>query len=152
MEEQIEKLKREIDLLHKKVKTAGKQEKKITEKETSDESMENIDRNFLEYLKIINSKYSFDVLRSIQLGDERSVTIKNFLGHFFYGLRKKGLVSYPTENEFELSYKKSGLYECLGFEVAPGKVEKVKIEKQGWAIKTGNTLYPIDKALVKLNN
>jgi len=152
LEEQIEKLKREIDLLHKKVKSAGKQEKKITEKETSDESMENIDRNFLEYLKIINSKYSFDVLRSIQLGDERSVTIKNFLGHFFYGLRKKGLVSYPTENEFELSYEKSGLYECLGFEVAPGKAEKVKIEKQGWAIKTGNTLYPIDKALVKLNN
>ena len=152
LEKQLETLKKEIDHLVKKAKSADKKKKKITVNETSDESIDEMARDFLEYLKIINSKYSFDILRSIQLGDERTVTIKNFLGHFFYGLRKKGLVSYPTENEFELSYEKSGLYVCLGFEIAPNTAETVKTEKQGWAIRKGDRLYPIDKALVKRKN
>ena len=42
-----------------------------------------------EVLKLIDSKYAFDVLHGIRMGDESFLTMKNFLSHFFYALRKK---------------------------------------------------------------
>jgi len=117
---------------------------------SSHPSDSDLDRDFLEYLKIIDSKYSFDALRSIQLGEEKPISMKNFVSHFFFGLRKKGLVTYPSETEFALSYEQSGLYSCLDFEVPPGKVLNVSTQKQGWAIKRGGNLFPIRKAIVKL--
>lgn len=150
--DEIRKLEKENDELRKKGAVSDNQKESVEETNLSKSSSDNIDRDFLEYLKIIDSKYSFDVLRSIQLGDEKSITMKNFIAHFFYGLRKKGLVTYPADDEFELSYEQSGLYDCVGFEVSPGNVEHVKTEKQGWAIKNGESLFPVKKAVIKLKD
>jgi len=146
----IRRLEEENDELRKKGAVLDKQTESVEEIPLAKPSNDYIDRDLLEYLKIIDSKYSFDVLRSIQLGDEKAVTMKNFIAHFFYGLRKKGLVTYPAELEFELSYEQSGLFNCLGFEVSPGNVEHVKTEKHGWAMKKGESLFPIKKAVIKL--
>jgi hypothetical protein len=147
--DEIRRLEMENSDLRKKGITNKKDDKKVKKPKASKVSGDDFDRDFVEYLKIIDSKYSFDVLRSIQLGEERSVTIKNFLSHFFYGLRKKGLTTYPSEEFFDLSYEQSGLYDCLGFEVTPGEVEKVRTERQGWAIKKGGILFPVKKAVIK---
>ncbi len=103
-----------------------------------------------DFLKIIDSKYSFDVLRSVQLGDEHAITIKNFIAHLFYSLRKKSFVSYPEQEQFDLDYDQSGLYQCINFEVPPGGKIRVKVEKQGWALKKGSRLFPVRKAVLKL--
>ena len=101
-------------------------------------------------MKIIDSKYSFDILRDVQLGDNHAITIKNFIAHFFYGLRKKGLSSYPSEDEFVLEYNQSGLYQCIGFEVPSGSKVQVKVEKKGWALRSGDRVFPIRKAILRL--
>ena len=150
--DEISKLEKEINELRKKGAITDKHKESVKETNLSESSSDDIDRDFLEYLKIIDSKYSFDVLRSIQLGEEKSVTMKNFIAHFFYGLRKKGLVPYPADEQFELSYEQSGLYDCVGFEVSPGNIEHVKTEKQGWAIKKGGSLFPVKKAVIKLKD
>ena len=101
-------------------------------------------------LKLIDSKYAFDVLQGIQMGEESFLTMKNFLSHFFYALRKKGFVTYPETDKFDLPYELSGLYECMGFEVAPGKAEKVTVVRSGWALRCKEELFPVRKAQVKL--
>jgi len=146
------KLEQELEELRTRAPILEKQEQNVEELPSAKLPNEDVDRDLLECLKIIDSKYSFDVLRSIQLGDEKSVTMKNFIAHFFYGLRKKGLVTYPEKAEFELSYEQSGLFNCIGFEVSPGDVEHVKIENQGWAIKKEGTLFPIRKAVLKVKS
>ena len=100
-------------------------------------------------LKIIDSKYSFDVLQEIQLGGEQVVTLKNFLGHLFYALRKRGFTSYPMETEFELSYEHSGLYDCLEFNVPPDGSVTVQVVKKGWALKQRDRILPIKKAQIR---
>lgn len=107
-------------------------------------------QDLLEFLKIIDSKYSFDILRSVQIGDEQSISIKTFLAHFFYSLRKKGLTTYPTDEQFDLHYDLSGLYQCNGFEIAPSTACTVKVEKYGWALKKDGRILPIKKAIVRL--
>jgi hypothetical protein len=102
-----------------------------------------------DFLKIIDSKYSFDVLRSIQLGDEHSITIKNFIAHLFYSLRKKSFISYPEKEQFDLDYDQSGLYQCINFEVPPGGQVRVKVEREGWAIRKGERLFPVRKAVLR---
>ena len=101
-------------------------------------------------LKMIDSKYSFDVLQEIQLGGEQIITMKNFLGHLFYALRKKGVSPYPNEQEFDLPYEQSGLYDCLEFEVLPSETKRVHVVKKGWAIKQRDRTFPVRKAQVKL--
>jgi hypothetical protein len=101
-------------------------------------------------LKMIDSKYSFDVLQEIQLGGEQIITMKNFLGHLFYTLRKKGFSPYPHEAEFDLPYEQSGLYDCLEFEVSPSESKRVNVVKKGWAIKQRDRILPIRKAQVRL--
>lgn len=101
-------------------------------------------------LKLIDSKYAFDVLHGIQMGDESFLTMKNFLSHFFYALRKKGFVTYPEKDTFDLPYESSGLYECVGFEVAPGTTERVLVVRSGWALRYKEELFPVRKAQVKL--
>ena len=103
-----------------------------------------------EVLKLIDSKYAFDVLQGIQMGDESFLTMKNFLSHFFYALRKKGFVTYPDTDTFDLPYELSGLYECVGFEVAPGTTERVSVVRSGWALRQKEDLFPVRKAQVKL--
>lgn len=102
-----------------------------------------------DFLKIIDSKYSFDVLRSVQLGDEHSITIRNFIAHLFYSLRKKSFVSYPEKEQFDLDYDQSGLYQCINFAVPPGGQVRVKVEREGWAIRKGTRLFPVRKAVLR---
>jgi len=102
-----------------------------------------------DFLKIIDSKYSFDVLRSVQLGDEHSITMKNFIAHLFYSLRKKSFISYPEKEQFDLDYDQSGLYQCINFEVPPGGQVRVKVEREGWAIRKGTRLFPVRKAVLR---
>ena len=146
--ENNEKLEKEIERLKKALKTASIKEPEEEKNEASVEKQ--MDRDLFDYLNLIDSKYSLDVLRSLQLGEGKSVTIKNFLAHFFYSLRKKGLVSYPSEEKFDLSYDQSSLYSCSDFEIAPDTSQVVGIEKKGWALKKNGRLHPIRKAVVKL--
>ena len=150
--DEIRRLEKENSELRKKYLNADKHKEIVRKQIPSELPSDDIDRDLLEYLKIIDSKYSFDVLRSIQLGEEKSVSMKNFIAHFFYGLRKKGLIIYPADEQFDLSYEQSGLYECLGFEISPGNVKQVKTEKQGWALKKGSNLFPVKKAVLKLKD
>ena len=64
-------------------------------------------------------------------------------------VRAGGLIAYPTEDRFELSYEKSGLYECEGFEVKPGQVVVVTVARHGWALQAKDRLLPIRRARVE---
>jgi hypothetical protein len=103
-----------------------------------------------DFFKNVDSKYSFDVLRSVQLGEDHSVSTKNFVDHLFYSLRRKGFAAYPITEEFDLEYDQCGLYQCVGFEVPPGGKVHVKVEKRGWAFIKGIRIFPVRKAILKL--
>lgn len=100
-------------------------------------------------LRSIDSKYSFDLLQEIQLGTQTSLTMRNFIGHLFFVFRKMGLCTYPSEEDFELPYELSGLYECTGFEISPGQTERVRVEKKGWAIRTDERVFPVRRAQIR---
>lgn len=102
-----------------------------------------------ELVRLIDAKYSLDVLKSIQLGTESPLTLRSFVSHLLFALTKKGLVAYPTEDRFELSYEKSGLYECEGFEVKPGETLSVTVVRRGWALQAKDRLLPVRRARVE---
>jgi hypothetical protein len=99
--------------------------------------------------KAIESKYPLDKLSDAQHSDDPMLSLKSVLSHLFFVLRRQGLSSYPTEDVFELSYEKAGLFECLGFEVPPGESRPVEVVQRGWAIKSGDRLLPIRRAQVR---
>jgi hypothetical protein len=104
-----------------------------------------------EVLKLIDSKYSFDVLNSVQLGQDSHLTLRSFVAHLFYSLRKKGFGEYPSQEEFDLSYELSGLYDCEGFEVPPGETRRVRVVRKGWALLSKDRTLPIRRAKVALS-
>jgi hypothetical protein len=101
-----------------------------------------------EVLKTIDAKYAFDNLNAVQLGDETHLTLRSFVSHLFYSLRKQGFTEYPDQSEFDLTYEDSGLYDCDGFEVAPGETVPVKVTRKGWALKAKGRVSPIRPARV----
>lgn len=107
------------------------------------------EQNLQEILKLIDSKYSFDMLHDIQLGEPPTVTMNNFIAHLLYVLRKKGLCTYQDSDAFDLNYDQSGLYNCLGFQVGPGTTIRVTVVTKGWGIKSRNRLIPIRYAQVR---
>ena len=139
LEEELRQLKQEIS-----------EEKGEGLTEASVQSLVESPEEIRDLLKMIDSKYSFDVLQEIQLGGEQIITMKNFLGHLFYTLRKKGFSPYPNEEEFDLPYEQSGLYDCLEFEVSPSELKRVNVVKKGWAIKQWDRILPVRKAQVRL--
>ena len=100
-------------------------------------------------VRLIDAKYALDLLKGIQLGNDSPLTLRSFVSHLFYALSKKGLVPYPTEDRFLLSYEKSGLFECDGFEVKPGEGVVVTVVRRGWAIQAKERLLPVRKARVE---
>jgi hypothetical protein len=101
-----------------------------------------------EVLKIVDTKYAFDTLNSVQLGQETHLTLRSFVTHLFYALRKRGFAEYPNEDEFVLSYEASGLYDCDGFEVPPAGSVKVKVVRKGWALNARGKWLPVRRARV----
>jgi len=100
--------------------------------------------------KAIESKYPLDKLSDAQHSDDPMLSLKSVVSHLFFVLRRQGLTSYPTEDAFELSYEKAGLFECLGFEVPPGELREVEVVQRGWAIKAGDRLLPIRRAQIRI--
>jgi hypothetical protein len=101
-----------------------------------------------EMLKIVDTKYGFDTLNSIQMGDNTHLTLRSFLSHLFYALRKRGFSEYPKEDCFELSYEASGLYDCDGFEVPPAGCVRVRVTKKGWGFESRGQWFPVRRARV----
>lgn len=153
LEKENTELLNEINQLEKKVaeftKNIGTSTQPESVNETRAETPLSPSNDLIALLVGIDSKYPFDLLRAIQLGEEQSITIKNFLSHLFYALRKKGFTLYPEQEKFELEYEYSGLYKCVGFEVSPGMKVNVKVEKKGWAIITNKKIVPVSKAIVR---
>jgi hypothetical protein len=100
-------------------------------------------------VRLIDAKYSLDLLKGIQLGNESPLTLRSFVSHVLYALTKKGLVPYPADDRFVLSYEKSGLFECDGFEVKPGDTAAVAVVRRGWALQAKDRLLPVRKARVE---
>ena len=101
-----------------------------------------------EVLKTIDSKYAFDILNAVQLGEESHLTLRSFTAHLFYALRRRGFSEYPKDETFDLNYEASGLYECEGFEVPPGSSVAVKVTRKGWALKAKGRWLPVRRARV----
>jgi hypothetical protein len=101
-----------------------------------------------EVLKTIDSKYAFDTLNAVQLGEDTHLTFRSFASHLFYALRKRGFSEYPKEESLTLTYEASGLYECEGFEVQPGNSIPVKVSRKGWALKVRGRWLPVRRARV----
>jgi hypothetical protein len=101
-----------------------------------------------EVLKTIDSKYAFDILNAVQLGEETHLTFRSFAAHLFYALRRRGFSEYPKDETFDLSYEASGLYECEGFEVSPGSSVPVKVTRKGWALRARGRWLPVRRARV----
>lgn len=146
-----------LEEINKKLEEELRQLKQKISKENGENLPEESVQSLLEspeeirdLLKMIDSKYSFDVLQEIQLGGEQIITMKNFLGHLFYTLRKKGFSPYPNEEKFDLPYEQSGLYDCLEFEVSPSESKRVNVVKKGWALKQRDRILPVRKAQVRL--
>ena len=100
--------------------------------------------------KAIESKYPLDKLSDAQHSDDPMLSLKSVVSHLFFVLRRQGLTVYPTEDAFDLSYEKAGLFECLGFEVPPGASRQVELVQRGWAIYSANRLLPIRRAQVRV--
>ena len=101
-----------------------------------------------EVMKIVDTKYAFDTLNSVQLGEETHLSLRSFVTHLFYALRKRGFVEYPNEDEFVLTYEASGLYDCDGFEVPPAGSVNVKVVRKGWAFNARGKWLPVRRARV----
>jgi hypothetical protein len=101
-----------------------------------------------EVLKIVDTKYAFDTLNSVQIGEETHLTLRSFVTHLFYALRKRGFTEYPDEDEFVLPYEASGLYDCDGFEVPPSSSVKVRVVRKGWAFNARGKWLPVRRARV----
>jgi hypothetical protein len=101
-----------------------------------------------EVLKIVDTKYAFDTLNSVQLGEQTHLTLRSFVTHLFYALRKRGFAEYPKEEEFLLTYESSGLYDCDGFEVPPSGSLSVKVTRKGWAFNVRGKWLPVRRARV----
>jgi hypothetical protein len=101
-----------------------------------------------EVLKILDTKYAFDTLNSVQIGEETHLTLRSFVTHLFYALRKRGFAEYPNEDEFVLPYEASGLYDCDGFEVPPAGSVKVRVVRKGWAFNARGKWLPVRRARV----
>ncbi len=155
LEKENAELVKEINSLEKKIEEILKNKISVPEKPANIDKMKltspslNKPNDLIDLLVRIDSKYSFDILRAIQLGEEQSITIKNFLSHLLYTLRKKGFSTYPAQKTFELDYEYSGLYKCIGFEVPPGGKVNVKVEKIGWAIIADDKIFPVNKAIIR---
>lgn len=104
-----------------------------------------------EVLKTVDTKYSFDILNSVQFGEDTHLTLRSFVSHFFYALRKKGFSEYPKEEQFVLTYEISGLYDCDGFEVPPAGSVPVKVTRKGWAFEAKGRWIPVRRARVAVN-
>jgi hypothetical protein len=101
-----------------------------------------------EVLKTIDTKYAFDTLSAVQSGEDTHLTLRSFVSHLFYALRKRGLSEYPKEDQFTLTYEASGLYDCDGFEVPPAGSVQVKVIRRGWALNARGRWLPIRRARV----
>lgn len=101
-----------------------------------------------EVLKIVDTKYAFDTLNSVQLGEQTHLTLRSFVTHLFYALRKRGFAEYPKEEEFSLAYESSGLYDCDGFEVPPSESLDVRVTRKGWAFNIRGKWLPVRRARV----
>ena len=101
-----------------------------------------------EVLKTIDTKYAFDTLNDVSSGEGTNLTLRSFVSHLFYALRKRGFSEYPKEDEFTLSYEASGLYDCDGFEVPPSGNVPVKVIRKGWALNARGRWLPIRRARV----
>lgn len=69
-----------------------------------------------------------------------------------YAARKAGLVEYPDEDEFELAYDESGMYDDDGYspQIPPGGSAMVQVIQKGWGFKTGKGIRPVVKAKVRI--
>jgi hypothetical protein len=101
-----------------------------------------------EMLRIVDTKYAFDTLNAVQLGEETHLTLRSFVTHLFYALRKRGFTEYPNDGEFVLTYEASGLYDCDGFEVPPGGTVSVNVVRKGWAFNSRGQWLPVRRARV----
>jgi len=101
-----------------------------------------------EVLMTIDAKYGFDILNSVQLGENTPLTLRSFVSHLFYALRKRGLSEYPKEEQFALPYETSGLYDCDGFEVPPSGSTQVRVSRKGWAFNVRGRWLPVRRARV----
>jgi hypothetical protein len=101
-----------------------------------------------EVLKTIDAKYAFDTLNAVQVGEDTHLTLRSFVAHLFYALRKRGFAEYPKDDEFTLTYDASGLFDCEGFEVPPGGSLPVKVTRKGWALNARGRWLPIRRARV----
>ena len=52
-------------------------------------------------------------------------------------------MTYPDSDTFDLPYELSGLYERVGFEIAPGTIERVSVVRTGWALRHKGELFPV---------
>ena len=100
-------------------------------------------------LILIDEKYPLDTLQTITQGAESGFTLKQFVSHLLYGLRKRGFGPYPDVAQFELSYDDSGLYDCVGFEIAPNAKMRVVVQHKGWAFRHGKSVIPVRRARVR---
>jgi hypothetical protein len=104
-------------------------------------------------LTLVDEKYPLESLNELVvagLEPEPPVTLRQFVSHLLFALRKRGLAYYPDQDEFDLNYNDSALYDCVGFEVAPGSAVRVTVRSKGWALRNGRTLIPIRRARVQL--
>jgi hypothetical protein len=101
-----------------------------------------------EVLKTIDTKYSFDALNAVQVAEDTHLTLRSFVSHLFYALRKRGFSEYPKEERFTLTYEASGLYDCDGFEVPPSGSTPVKVTRKGWALNARGRWLPVRRARV----
>lgn len=105
--------------------------------------------SLLKALQTIDSKYPLDLLKDIELGADTPLTLKNFVRHVFYSCRKSGLDAYPSEEVLQISYEESALFDCIGFEVAPGETVDATVEKRGWCLRIGEMIVPVRRAQVR---
>lgn len=99
-------------------------------------------------LRTIDTKYAFDTLNAVNSGEDTHLTLRSFVSHLFYALRKRGFSEYPNEEQFYLSYEQSGLYDCDGFQIPPYGSALVKVARKGWALNSRGRWLPVRRARV----
>lgn len=136
------RLKEEVATL-KSVSNPRAGEQSLQAENRSNTDAEREPKELVQVLTTLDAKYSLDSLNTLLYTSEAPFSLRNFIAHLLYCLRKTGLTTYPDHPQMTLTYEESGLFNLIDGNILPTEQLVVNVERKGWAVQRGSRLFPI---------
>ena len=101
-----------------------------------------------EVLKIVDTKYAFDTLNSVQTWRGNALNPAFIRDAPVLRTSEARFRRVSERRRICPAYEASGLYDCDGFEVPPAGSVKVKVVRKGWAFNARGKWLPVRRARV----